>query len=158
MYKSCGNWYSKKVSFLEFKFQIWREKITMENNIRTVLSLELWRLWSKWRSFTRYGWFWSTWHEITFLKHFYFWSNSKYWLRYGQFSVRELRDYDIYVTLAGLLLNNISIGKAMQNSNKQNSNKQTFTFNACCITTHLIVVTIYKGDFLNPPTNEPLNH
>jgi hypothetical protein len=67
--------------------------------------------------------------------------------------VRELRDCDIYVTLAGLLLNNISIGKAMQNSNKQ-----TFAFNACCITTHLIVVTIYKGDFLNPPTNEPLNH
>jgi hypothetical protein len=52
----------------------------------------------------RYRWIRSTWHEIRFLKHFYFWSNSKYWLRYGQFSVRELRACDIYVTLAWLLL------------------------------------------------------
>ena len=49
----------------------------------------------------RYKWFQSTWHKIRFLKHFYFWSNSKYLLRYGQISVRELGSGLRFGTLPG---------------------------------------------------------
>ncbi len=42
---------------------------------------------------------------VRILKHFYIWSNSKYWLRYGQTQVGYLVSGPIFGTIPGFLLN-----------------------------------------------------